>query len=222
MKPVLAVLSILLFTVCDFALAKDIPVQARLFAGSTSVDPQNLNSELTAQGLKKMNSITQFGVEVSYPALKFFDVGIRYNKRIALQDELVAASSTEYKAEINQDSALLIGRVPFFKSTFVRMDGFAGIGGSNTTLKMKTASQDGELSRKDSSGWFASPYASYGGSVAIGYKQFYLVIEGGVETNKVTNLKRTGTMNGNINTIDFSGSFFTVGLLFDGISATKK
>jgi len=217
------VLSVLLFAVsAESTFAKDIPVQARLFAGTTKADPQDLNTELGVQGLKEVDSIAQYGVELSYPLLKFFDVGLRYSKRYVQRDELTSMPLTDYKAQIDQDSALLIARIPFLKTNFIRVDAFAGFGGSNTTLTMKTATQDGELSRKDTSGWFASHYASYGGSMAFGYKQIYLVVEGGLETNKVSGLKRTGTINSSVNEIDLSGSYVTVGLLFDGVPARRK
>lgn len=201
---------------------KDVPVQGRLFVGITSADPKDVNLELEAQSLKKVDSVQQYGVEITYPVLKYFEVGIRYTRRTILRDEMTPSLLTDYSAQINQDSALLVGRVPFLKSTFVRMDAFAGIGGSNTSLKIKTASQDGELSRKESKDWFGAPCASYGASVGFGYKQFYFVVEGGMEMNKITNLKRTGNVNNNIETIDLSASYFTIGLLFDGVPGTIK
>jgi hypothetical protein len=219
---IVAALSLIISTSSGLAWAKDFPVQARLFAGATKADPADVNLELGAEGLKKVDTIAQYGVEITYPLAKFFNVGIRYTKHYISRDELISTFATDYEAELNQDSALLVGRVALLKSTFVRLDGFAGFGGTNTTLKMKTASQDGQISRKDAAQWFASPYSSYGGSLAIGYKQFYLVFEGGFETNKISGLKRTGTVNNHIETIDLSGGFFTVGLLFDGISATRK
>ena len=84
-----------------------------------------LNTELEAQGLKKMSTVNQYGVEAVYPLFSFLDVGIRYTKRSVTQGELTAVPSTDYKAELNQDSALLIGRVPFFKSSLFHFDGFA-------------------------------------------------------------------------------------------------
>lgn len=216
----LNVLIILLLS--DVALAKEFPAQARLFAGSGSVKPEDVNLEYEAQGLKKVDLLYQYGVEITTPLGRFLNAGMRYTRRNVLRDELVSTSLTSYQADITQDSVALVARIPFIKSNFVRVDAFAGVGGTNTTLKMTSAAQDGELTRKDADGWFGAPYTSYGGSVAIGYKQFYLVVEGGIETNKITDLKRTGNMNTNIQTIDLSGSYFTVGLLFDGISATRK
>lgn len=203
------------------ALANDVPVQGRVFIGSAVVDPVNLNAELTAQGLKEVDLMPQLGVEILYPVLKYVDVGLRYTKRNISRDELVSVSSTEFESQIDQDSALAMVRVPFLKTEIVRMDVFAGFGGTNTTYKIKNATQDGELARKDANSWFSSSYSAYGGSVAIGYKQFYFVVEGGIESNEVKGFKSTGTIN-SLSAIDLSGTYFTVGLMFDGISASRK
>ena len=187
-----------------------------------NIDPKDVNTELEAQTLKQIEAITQYGVEVTYPLAKVLDVGLRFTHRIILRDELLTTATTDYQAQLNQDSAMFVARIPFVKTKIMRMDAFAGLGGSNTSLKIKTAGQDGEVHRKESGDWVAAPVAAYGASVALGYKMFYLVIEGGMETNKVTNLKRTGNVNTNIEAIDLSGSYFTVGLMFDGISASQK
>jgi hypothetical protein len=206
----------------DSVYAETIPLNARFFIGSTLVDPQNLNTELTAQSLKNIDSITAMGVEATHSIFSHLDWGFRYTKRTLLVKELVDNPATDYQGELNQDSVMLLLRVPFFKSDIFRADFFGGVGGSNTKFKIKTASQDGELTRAKSGDWFATPYTSFGGSVAVGYKKFYFVVEGGVESNKVDKLERTGTVNTNVNTIDLSGSYITVGLLFDGLSGTRK
>lgn len=205
----------------ELSLAKDVPVQARLFAGSATVDPKELNTELGVQGLKKVENYYQYGVEVSYPILPIFDFGLRYSKHYVQRDELQSSLLTDYKAQIDQDSAMFIARIPVVKTAIVRLDAFAGFGGSNTTLTMKTATQDGQLTRKDETGWFASPYSVYGGSVAIGYKMFYLVVEAGMESNKPTGFTKKDNITSNIQSIDLSGSYVNVGLLFDGVALKK-
>ncbi len=195
-----------------------IPVQARFFAGMTNADPKNVNETLEAQGLKKFQGITQLGFEATYPILNYLNVGVRYTKRLADVDE--TSGTNGYTAKIDQDSVLLVARVPFVKTDIVRLDAFAGFGGSNTTLKVKTATQDGDFTKRASGDWLATPYTAVGGSVAIGYKQFYFYVEGGMETNKVDGFKTSGITSSNINTLDLSGGYFTVGLMFDGLSGT--
>lgn len=216
------IVAVLLVLPVEFAQAKDIPAQARLFIGSTTVDPEDVNTELRAQSLKEIDSITQYGVEALFPVIKFLDIGLRYSKHNIVRDEKNADPNTDFEAEIKQDTAMAVVRIPFFKTDILRLDAFAGYGGSNTNLRVKTSTQDGELQKKAESGWFASPYSSYGGSLAIGYKRFYFIVEGGIETNKVDGFKRVGNINGNIETVDLSGSYITIGLMFDGVSATRK
>lgn len=218
-----AIVALLLFGIhSNTAFAKDFPVQARFFTGITSVDPKNVNETIEAQGLKKIDGVTQLGFEATYPLMNYLNVGIRYTKRLVDKDEEPADPSVEYNAKMEQDSVLLVARVPIMKSDIVRVDGFAGVGGTNTTLGLKTISQDGELTRRESGDWFASPYAAVGGSVAIGYKKVFLVIEGGYETNKVDGFKRSGTVSSNVDTLDLSGSYVTVGLLIDGLTGSTK
>lgn len=200
----------------------EFPAQARLFIGSTSADPDNLNQEMTAQGLRKFSSIGKYGVEITYPALKSLYLGFNYNKRYLSQDEVDSSTSTKYEGVINQDSILLLARVPLYKTNYIIADVFAGVGGSNTTFTMKSAAQDGELNRREGGDWFASPIAAVGGSIAFGFNNIYFVIEAGVESNKVESFKRSGNLNNNIQSIDLSGNYVTIGILFDGIKATSK
>lgn len=215
-------LAVCMLMVSNLALAKEFPVQGRFFAGVTSADPTNANETIEGQGIKKIDSVTQYGFEATYPVLKYLDFGFRYTKRAVEKDEQSSSDTTEFNAKIDQDSVLLVGRVPLLKSDFMRIDGFAGIGGSNTTLKLKTAAQDGEFTRRASNDWFASPYTAVGGSVAVGYKRFFFVVEGGYENNKVDNFSRSGSVTGSIETLDLSGPYISVGLMIDGLSASKR
>ncbi|MNK55176.1 hypothetical protein D3C87_741840 [compost metagenome] len=206
----------------NIAFAKEIPVQGRLFAGTYTINPTNVNETIEAQGLKKLDNATRLGVEITYPLYKYLDVGMRYTKRLGDAEENPKDPNTDYSAKIDQDSVLLLARVPLVKSDVFRFDVFAGVGGSNTTLKVKTSSQDGEFSRRASGDWLATPYAAAGGSFAVGYKQFYLVFEGGFESNKVDGFTRSGSASNNIKTMDLSGSYFSVGLMFDGVPGSIK
>lgn len=170
--------------------------------------------------MKKVDGITQYGVEIVYPAFQYLDVGVRYAKRTLNNDENPANSATDYTAKIDQDTFMFLARVPFYKSDIVRLDAFAGAGGSNTTYTIKSASEDGSLTKKANSGWFASPYAAAGASLAVGYKWIYFVMEGGVESNKPDSFDRSGTVSSNISNIDLSGGYLTIGILFTGVPGT--
>jgi len=210
------VLGLLVFVQTPSAMAKSDLGQGRLFLGSTKTQPTELKTELVAQGLKDLDAVSQAGIEITFPAFEYLSWGLRYTRHYISQDELNSDPATDYRADIAQDSMQGIVRVPFYKSDYVLMDVFAGVGFSNTSYKEKVVAQDGELKKS------ASAIYSAGASVAFGYKQYFLVLEGGVETNKVDSFERSGTINSNINTIDMSGSYFIVGFLFDGVPIFKK
>lgn len=201
------------------AFAKEIPVQARLFMGMTTVKPDNANETIEAQGLKKMDGISQLGVEITYPVMKYLDVGARYAKKMASSGEELVVAADDYQARLDQDAFMLIARVPLQRSDFMRVDIFGGVGGTNTSFKIKTASLDGELKKSVGDEWYASPYAAAGASLAFGYKKFYLVLEAGYEYNKIDGFKRSGNP-GSIDTLDLSGGYITLGLMFDGVPGT--
>lgn len=197
--------------------AKDIPVQVRLFAGMVAAEPSNANKTLKEQGLHKLQNTSQLGLEITYPLLKYLDVGARYTKILADSKENSSNPNSDYNSKVEQDTVLLIARVPFLKSDTLRLDAFAGIGGSNSTFKIKSAFQNGELTSKAESEWFGSPYAAGGVSAGIGYKYFYLVFESGYAINKVSSFQRSGNISNKLDTLDLSGSYFTIGLMFDGV-----
>lgn len=204
------------------AFAAEVPVEARLFAGATLIEPTALNTEMTAQNLKTFETLNQYGVEMTYAALKYFNFGLRYSRRMVEQDERVTDVATEYFGRLNQDAVLALARISFLKTTFLRLDVFGGAGGSNTTFKIKTATQDGELKRRNDSDWFATPVYAYGASIGVGYKQVFLAVEAGVETNKVDNFKREGTVSTNVQPMDLGGNYVLLALIIDGIPGKFK
>lgn len=217
-----AVFLLVFLPVSFVSAAEKFPVTARLFAGTVSTKPEDLNTEMKAQNLKEFTNVTQFGAEATYPLTFFIDVGFRYTKRIQKMAESPDNILTDYEGEITQDSVYGVLRIPFVRTPIIRADVVGAVGGANTTFKIKTASQDGELTKKSEGASFASMVMNYGGSIAVGFKGVYLVVEAGVETNKMDKFKRSGTINSNVDKIDISGPYVTVGLMFDGVTATRK
>lgn len=221
MKTINLIFFLLVIVLCSISFPSEFPAQARLFLGSTAAKPDNLNQEMTAQGLKTFDSIGKYGVEITYPVIKWLNVGMSYSKRYLAQYEINDAA-TDYEGVINQDSVLLLARASLYKVSYFLVDAFAGVGGSNTTFNIRSATQNGELTRREGKDWLATPIMAAGVSAGVGYKSFYFYVEAGMETNKVDGFQRTGTINNNIQTIDLSGSYFSVGILFDGIKAHTK
>jgi hypothetical protein len=217
----LVLVAVVAFTANSSFAADTFQASARLFASLVWPSTAELNAEMRNQGLKEYTAFGKVGVEMTVP-FSIFDVGLNYATRYLEQDELVSDPNTSYHAAFNQNMFQLVARLPFLKTDYIRMDVFAGVGGSNTSLSVYTASQNGELSRKESNDWFASLYSSYGASVGVGYKNFYIYVEGGYDSNKIDGFKRTGTINNNIQTIDLSGMYGTLGIMFDGVTARKQ
>jgi hypothetical protein len=214
------VLALALISPRAFAI-KDVPAQLRLFGGIVTSDPKDINEELEGNTMKTFGNTPQAGIEATH-ALGPIEWGLRFSYRTGSQDEDPSIEATDYRVSFNQSTAALMLRVPVIKSAILRTDIFGGYGGSNTSITWKTATQDGTITKKASGDWFAQPWSLYGASVGVGYKKFYFVVEGGFENNKVKDMKRTGTVNTNVEVFDLSGSFFTVGIMFDGLAEKRK
>ena len=189
--------------------------QGRLFIGSTKVDPKDLNTDLEAENLKSLDAITQYGVEITFPVTSFLNTGLRYTKKATFADEKDSSSSTNFESKISQEAMLAVARLLVKKTDSAYFDTFIAVGGTNTDFKINSATQDGELDKKNS--FFANPIYTAGASVAVGFKKVYFVIETGYEYNLIDKLKSSGTVNNNVDKIDLSGGYVTVGLMFDGI-----
>jgi len=194
--------------------------QARLFLGSAQVSPTQLNTEMTAQGLKQVDLNNKFGLEITFPLNDVISYGLRYNVRIISQDEATSNSATDYTVQIEQQNMAGVLRVNLLKKDYIRLDAVLGAGGSNTEYKIKTATQDGSLTKKGTPA--ASLYTTAGASLAVGAGKYFFVIEGGYEQNKIDGFDRSGNINSNVDTLDLSGSYISIGFMFDGIPIFTK
>lgn len=223
--PLLAAL--VLFTSAPIAAhSAEFPAQGRLFFGATKSEPKGLNTELSNSGFKSVDLVNRFGVEILFPVVHVLDVGLRYTKTHHTIDESSQTPGQSYNALIDQDSVIGVARVSVLKTSLLRADAFVGAGGSNTSFKFKNATLDGELSKREASDWFASIRTMYGVSAAIGHKNFYFVVEMGMDHNSINSLKSSGSLNAgltsNVQSVDLSGPYVTIGLLFDGITASSR
>ncbi len=216
---VLIFISLNIFSLSATATSEDRLGQARLFLGSTQTQPTELNTELAAQGLKKVDLNNKFGVEITFPFSDKLSGGLRYSKYLISQDEINSSSATDYKVGIDQDIAALVGRFIFYKTEFLHLDTVLGVGGSNTNYEIKTATQNGSLTKKGTP--FASLYSTGGVSLALGKEKYFFVIEGGYESQKIDSFDRSGTINSNVKSIDLSGPYLTIGFMFEGIPISK-
>jgi hypothetical protein len=209
--------SVLLFT-GSLSLANEFPAKGRVFVGADSVNPSELNTEMDAQNIKDFKTATKYGVDITYALTNFLDVGFRYEHLNQKNLEQTATAGQDYQATLTQDAVMGVARAPLWKSAYGRADVFGAVGPSSTTFSIKNTTQDGKLTKTD----YASICAEVGGSIGVGFKNVYFYVEGGYKSNQVGSFTREGTISSNVKSIDLSGSYATIGLLFDGITATSK
>ena len=222
MKITTAIMASLFLIFASQSHAGEFPAQGRLFLGSSKANVSQVNTSLEADGMSTFATVGQYGVEITYPLKSYLNVGLRYHKTNQAVYENPESNLTNFEAQLIQDQILLMARAPLYKQSGLLVDIFAGVGGTNTTYKVRTATQSGELTKTAPNDWFASPAAAAGVSVGLGYNNIYGFIEAGYEYNKVSSFERSGTVDNNVQEIDFSGSYITIGIMFDGIKATSN
>lgn len=196
----------------SLALAADIPpAQGRLSYGKTFINPTAVNTYLGTQSLSDMKDVNRFGAELYGQVYKYLSLGVKFTINYKNID---GASATEY-ATLYQTNSMVMARVPIFKTDFQFVDIFAGIGLPNTKFT-KGGTLSGELSNNEK-----SLVTSAGASIGFGYKKVFLYVEGGYEWNKVGTLQRTGNISTTLDTLDLTGPYATVGLVYDGLPQAK-
>jgi hypothetical protein len=220
MKTVLIVFAFLLIP--SFAQAKinDLPAQLRLFGGVQGAEPKELNTNLETLSLDKVDGLIHGGIEASRPFGNHFEVGLRYSVRYHKKGESTDNPLVDYSSELNQNSMMFTARVPIVNTAVFRFETFAAYGGANTTVDVTSATQVGSYTDKKSE-WFGHSISSYGAALGVGYKRFYIYIEGGYENNKTGKLTYTGTVSQSVESIDLSGTYGVIGILINGVEPKK-
>jgi hypothetical protein len=209
------------FTLHSQLFAAEIPVRARVFLGSSEGNLANINTELKFLGLDDLGAIPFYGAELTYLFIPTIELGFNFWKRQNVRKSS-SPSGTDYGASLDQNILVAIVRVPFLKTSVFRMDVFAGLGGSNTVLSIKSATQSGDITKKDEKDFLAALTTRYGASIAVGFRGVYFFFEGGYESHKIDSPIRTGSLSASISTIDLTGPFGLIGLQFDTPEITRN
>lgn len=191
------------------------PGQLRLFIGTLSSSPKQVNSELEAQGIGTFGSLSTFGIEGTYQVFPRVNFGVRGEGKWQKVKELASPpvdALNPYYSSVQQSAALLVLRVDVVRTPVFRFDIFGGAGTAATKMDLRTAAGDSSYSRT-----MSSMISEAGASLGVGWSNIYFVIEGGLEWNKVNSLSKTGASSTAVTEIDLSGSFVTVGVLFNGL-----
>lgn len=197
--------------------------RARLLVSATQIEVPELNSLLQSLGFQSANVLPSVGVEITQPMGKWFEAGLRYQLRFLTRGiQGLATNDQSALAALRQDSIQAVARVSVLKRKFLRADLVAGFGGNNTRFELRNTNQDGELSRTDLGDFVATPVASVGASLGFGVKKIYVTTEVGFERNRIPDLLKTGAITSSISTIDISGPYAMVALMFDGVTASSR
>ncbi len=191
------------------------PGQLRLFIGTLSSSPKQVNTELNAQGIETFGSLSNFGIEGTYQVLPRVNLGVRGEGKWQKVKELASPpvnALNPYYSSIQQSAALLVLRVDVIRTPVFRFDIFGGAGTAATKMDLRSASGDSNYSRT-----MSSVISEAGASIGVGWSNIYFLVEGGTEWNKVNSLSKTGASSASVNEIDLSGSFVTIGILFNGL-----
>lgn len=183
----------------------------RLLGGGASVKPADVNESFQSQQLQKVSASLLLGGEIGYTFGKF-GLGFRYLNNQVSRNEEPDIPNTVYTGSISQDIMMAMAHISLLKKDYVQFELFGGYGSASSRIKVKSSTQKGELNR----GMFNSAVSTAGASLALGYKNFFITFEGGYMGNKATNFSRSGTINDDIQTLDLSGTYAMVGLLFYG------
>lgn len=209
-------ISVLLLNCSAYADSKNDknPTQLRLFVGEQNASPTDVNTVLTSGGLKNYKDITTYGVEATYAIIPHVNLGARGEGKWQKVLETAATSanpSNPYYSSVQQTAAMAVLRVDVVTTSAVMLDVFGAAGTAKTSMDIRTASGDGNYSSSNS---FIS---SAGASLAIGWDSIFFLVEVGHEWNKIGGLSKNGVTSSSINSIDLSGSYATIGLLFNGL-----
>lgn len=191
------------------------PNQIRVWVGTQSVSPGPVNDYLTSQALKTFGNVGTYGIEGTHKFLSRLNFGVRGEGKYQKVKETAAVSAdpaNPYYSSIQQVSALLVLRLDLVKSQFLKIDAFGAAGTTSTSMDLRTSLGDSNYSHA-----MTSPVTKVGGSVGLGWSNIYFLVEAGYESNKVGSFTRTGATTSSIDTLDLSGSFVNVGLIFQGL-----
>lgn len=203
--------------------AASFPARARLIVSTTQVKVPELNELLSSRGFDSVSLLPSVGVEITRPLGSRFEAGFRYQFRLLTRgvEGLDFGGGSPFAA-FRQDTIQAIARLSVVRRKVFRADLVAGVGGNNSRFEIKNTAQDGELNRTALGDFVSTPMGSVGASFGFGAGKFYLMSEVGYERNRIPDLVKSGALTTSINTIDISGPYVMLSILFDGISASRR
>ena len=190
------------------------PTQLRFLIGNQTTSPDQVNNVLRPAGLNTLSGISTYGIEATYEIIPRVNVGVRGEGKWQKVKETGAPVNAQnpFYSSLQQSAALGIARVDLVSTPIVKVDVFGGAGTAATSMDIRTAAGDGNYSHA-----MGSVITQAGASVGMGWSNIYFLIEVGQEWNKIGDLGKTGVTASGLDTIDLSGTYLAVGLIFNGL-----
>lgn len=191
--------------------------QIYLFVQSSSIAPTEVNDYLSTNGIEKFTNLYGVGMEVSQPIFPRFNLGARVSMHYQSQNEKAKPSANPtnpYYGTLQQVRGAGVARLGLVQSNLMRVDAVGGAGMTNGRLTTHLSGGDATIDDGYNNNKMSNFYSFYGASVAVGWKQFYFVTEAGYEMNKVGKLKCSTNATHSISTLDLSGGYVTIGLMW--------
>ncbi len=187
----------------------DFKGQLRVFGASSSPNPDDLNTELKAEGIKEVKNALNLGLEISQLLTPWFGVGLRYTQKNA------AERSNAYRVYVKHESLAGVARFATTKTDIFKMDLFLGAGLGGGLVEITGTGGPQKWSTEPDKGLYINGYGLAGVGFAFGFKSYFLNIEAGYEYCKIPGIDGVGSSKKNIEQIDMSGPFVGIGILFD-------
>lgn len=202
----------------DSSSSKDKNVRARLFVGNYNFGLDEINSYTQPKGINPLNNIFAGGVEAAAPLFLNISAGIRATWKWNLAEEVnkTPGAINPYYTSIRSQETIGVVRMALAETAVLKADVFGGIGVAENTLDIHAATGSGT--------WEGTSMMSMAGvSAAIGYGGLFIFTEAGQEWHKAKDLKPSpNSLTTGLKTLEMSGVFFNVGLMFQGIPSFMK
>jgi hypothetical protein len=217
-KIILAVFVVATIPLKSFA-GDEVINQLLFFYGQQNIKPTQANDMLKSAGFtEELSKLTFYGVQASRDITPKFNLGLRgliATTRVEIPDTYTTTTEN-HRAYIMRTNLSVILSSPVIKTEKFKAEGLLGFGAGGASLDLKNGTQDGDYGNSSS-----GPTALIGAALYFGYKYVFLRVEGGYEYNDVGSLTKKGTLTSNLEKLDLSGGYFSVGLTIDGLALGK-
>lgn len=182
--------------------------ELRLFSGSSrfSSDPTALNNLPAPDNVAPLNNLTSFGIEADGQVQPWLKVGTKFKGLWNGQSSSNPNSAASLAEQ--QTAAGLLARFPLIDKEWISLDAAVELGLANTKIDVQTTNSGKGTFKKD-----AGFYQRAGAFLAVGWPTVKFFFEAGQEWNNLTSLSYQGSIATSISSIDFSGPYFSVGLI---------